>query len=196
MRGWQSWRWSSPALVLVRISDSAWLGVPPAAAQNQQHEATKAQLAEAQAAASRLERELAGLQAEHQAACSAKADLVKERGQLEKRVRLGRSRAGQGRCRCQTRQSRPHTPGPSNAEHPGYRKSQWLCWDLSPMPVVQLEIEAKIRSQLKEEVLAKEAAQKELQDQVGVAALGAVINGPLLRRCAKVTWLSCSPLAC
>lgn len=57
--------------------------------QSQQNEATKAQLAEAQAAAARLEGELSSLQAEYEAACRAKAELVKERGQLEKRVRCG-----------------------------------------------------------------------------------------------------------
>lgn len=87
---------SCPPMVLVRIFDSVWLEGPSAATQNQQHEATKAQLAEAQAAASRLDGELSSVQAEYEAACSAKAELVKERGQLEKRVRPGAGQVKRG----------------------------------------------------------------------------------------------------
>lgn len=115
-------------MVLVRISDSVWLEGPSVAAQNQQHEATKAQLAEAQVAASRLEGELAGLQAEYQAACSAKAELVKERTQLEKRVRRS-NRAGvsrRGRC-CQDA-SASVDAWPSGRSHSVYLTLTILSW--------------------------------------------------------------------
>jgi chromosome segregation ATPase len=74
-------------MVLVRITDSAWLEGAPV--QNEQHEAMKAQLLHSQQRAQELEGELASLRAEYQAACSAQSELVKERGQLEKRVSAG-----------------------------------------------------------------------------------------------------------
>lgn len=57
------------------------------APQSEAHEATKAQLAAAQEASATLQADLTALQAQHAAACSAKSELVKEKGQLEKRVR-------------------------------------------------------------------------------------------------------------
>jgi hypothetical protein len=71
-------------MVLVRITDSAWLEGAPV--QNEQHESVKSQLLHSQQRARELEGELASLRAEYQAACSAQSELVKERGQLEKRV--------------------------------------------------------------------------------------------------------------
>ena len=69
-------------MVLVKITDTAWLeGV-----QSEQHEAVKAQLLEAQQQAEQLRGELAGLQAEHEAACSTKAEAVQAKASLEKRV--------------------------------------------------------------------------------------------------------------
>lgn len=56
------------------------------APQSEAHEATKAQLAAAQEASAALRADLAALQAQHDGACAAKAELVKEKGQLEKRV--------------------------------------------------------------------------------------------------------------
>lgn len=74
-------------MVLVRITDTAWLEDPSLPAQSTQHEATKAQLTAAQEAAEKL-------RAEYEAACAAQDEAVKERGQLEKRVR----RVGGPRC--------------------------------------------------------------------------------------------------
>ncbi len=71
-----------PHMVLVEVTDTAWVEC----VQNEQNEAAKAQLAAAQEQAQQLQGELASLQAEYEAACAAKAELVKELGQLEKRV--------------------------------------------------------------------------------------------------------------
>lgn len=69
--------------------------------QTEQHEAVKLQLLHSQQGAKQLEGELASLQAEYEAACSAQSELVKERGQLEKRV----SERSRGRRAAQRRQS-------------------------------------------------------------------------------------------
>lgn len=54
--------------------------------QSEAHEATKAQLAAALESSAALQGELAALQAQHEAACAAKSELLNEKGQLEKRV--------------------------------------------------------------------------------------------------------------
>lgn len=95
VQSWQRW--------LVMQCSGSWHCVPPGlpctstlgptmpaplpAPQSEAHEATKAQLAAAQEASATLQADLTALQAQHAAACSAKSELVKEKGQLEKRVR-------------------------------------------------------------------------------------------------------------
>ena len=74
------------SMVFVTVTDTAWLEGGPAAAQNEQHETTKAALHASQQQAQQLQGELSSLQAEFAAACSAQAALVTERSNLEKRV--------------------------------------------------------------------------------------------------------------
>jgi hypothetical protein len=73
------------SMVRVIVTDVAWIG-GDFGLQNEQHEATKKALQEAQQQATQLQGELASLQAEFASACSAKGELLEEKGRLETRV--------------------------------------------------------------------------------------------------------------
>lgn len=76
-------------MVLVKLTDSAWLAgpdLPPPPAQSEEAQQFEAKLRQADEKGSLLKAELSSLQAEFAAACSAKAELVNEQAQLQKRV--------------------------------------------------------------------------------------------------------------
>lgn len=83
--------------------------------QNEAHEAAKAQLVEAAQQAEALQGDLSSLQAQLEAACSAKAELIKEKGQLEKRVRCQGPAAAAPRPTSPAAAPRP--PAASSPEH-------------------------------------------------------------------------------
>lgn len=133
-----------------------------------QSEAHKAQLAAAQQASATLQADLAALQAQHAAACTAKSELVKEKTQLEKRVR---SWLGARLMRSCTVEGRRHQLCPTVCLCRTWKdQSSQLCRPLPCVPFLQLSIEENIRKQLKQDVAEAEEALAAARSEAAAAA--------------------------